>query len=351
VTIYICTDDESAHARDEFALTLARVLTTHVPSTLLIDCDFLHPGLGDRVPHKDALGFLDYLLYGSSIGVITQEHNGVHIVGAGSFPVTKRMPVIDTAFSDAARRLVTHARCALFVGPAFDDTAGTHPITGTVDIVATLRTSLRHAALDDAEEGIAAGGVEVWSIRLVVAPVAEAPPPAAPSPPPPPAPRPLPVQRAAVSADEAVTAARGESLAPRIAVVAFGLLVIAFVAWWFITERGAPGVTEEKPAPAHVAADSLRHAADTLATRDTVSTRAPAVSIARPDTTSPKMKRAATAPSAGPGVSAVQKKPAETGAYSGGSMLVNSADIQVMDDLDRKYHGWFMIHISSFQTS
>jgi cell division septation protein DedD len=37
--------------------------------------------------------------------------------------------------------------------------------------------------------------------------------------------------------------------------------------------------------------------------------------------------------------------------HTGGTMLVNSADIQVMEDLNRKYRGWYMIHISSFQTS
>ena len=39
------------------------------------------------------------------------------MVGAGSFPVTKRMPFVETAFDDASRRLAAHARCALFVGP------------------------------------------------------------------------------------------------------------------------------------------------------------------------------------------------------------------------------------------
>jgi cell division septation protein DedD len=32
-------------------------------------------------------------------------------------------------------------------------------------------------------------------------------------------------------------------------------------------------------------------------------------------------------------------------------MLVNSSDIQVMEDLNRRFRGWYMIHISSFQTS
>ena len=43
--------------------------------------------------------------------------------------------------------------------------------------------------------------------------------------------------------------------------------------------------------------------------------------------------------------------PADTRGYSGGTVLVKSSDIQVMEDIDRRFHGWYMIHISSFQES
>lgn len=348
VTVYLCADDESARARDDFAMALARALTAHVPSTLLIDCDFLHPGLSEQVPQKDALGFLDYLLYGSSIGVITQDYDGAHVVGAGSFPVTKRMPFAESAFADASKRLVTHARCALFVGPALDGDGGRHPLTGAVDIVATLRTTLREPRLDGVEEQIASAGPEVWSIRLAGATVPE---PVAAVPPrstPPPEPRPVerPVKRPTpVSAPtEAFDDERpASSLAPRIAVIVFGLLVIAFVAWWFMQNRGALNPGAEKEKPMAVGTDSSRQAPDTTATtRDTVTTQPPVTtSPARRDTTS-----AAPKPAAG-----ATQNPATPAGHTGGTMLVNSADIQVMEDLNRKFRGWYMIHISSFQTS
>lgn len=356
VTIYLCADDESVRARDDFAMALARTLTAHVPSTLLIDCDFLHPGLSDQMPQKDALGFLDYLLYGSSIGVITQDYDGVHMVGAGSFPVTKRMPFAENAFVDASKRLVTHARCALFVGPAFDGDGGRHPLTGTVDVVATVRTSMRHPRLDSIEEQIAAAGPELWSIRLTGA---TAPEPVAPSAPPPasshrPADRPTerPVERAKEPAQQRAAPApppvemldetrAGASLAPRIAVILFGLLVIAFVAWWFTQNRNAGKLATEPSPSSPVTTDTSRV---TSPPRDTTAIKPPAATTpAHHDTT-------ATTPRTPPPATNTPPRSGTTG-RAGGTMLVSSADIQVMEDLNRRFRGWYMIHTSSFQTS
>ncbi len=357
VTIYLCADDDSARARDDFAMALARTLTTHVPSTLLIDCDFLHPGLSDQMPQKDALGFLDYLLYGSSIGVITQDYDGVHMVGAGSFPVTKRMPFAENAFVDASRRLVTHARCAMFVGPAFDGDGGRHPLTGVVDVVATVRASLRHPRLDNIEEQIAAAGPELWSIRLVGPAAAE---PVAPPPPVAPAREPAPrrervverpQERATPPAAEVLEETRaGASLAPRIAVILFGLLVIAFVVWWFAQNRNAGNLTTE-PDKAGAVMDTTRVAgAGHSAPRDTTAIRPTVVTTpVRRDTVATKPR--ATTPPATSAPSRTSGPAAGGTGRAGGTVLVNSADIQVMEDLNRRFRGWYMIHTSSFQTS
>ena len=335
LTIYLCSEGDAAPARDNLAKWLAKSLTAYVPSTLLIDCSFLNPGLHGLVPQKDALGFLDFLLYGSSIGVITQDVGGVHVVGAGSFPVTKRMPFVESAFADAARRLVTHARCAIFVGPCLDDAGAVHPLSGCVSVVATVRTAPRDPHLDAAEEQIAGKGIDVWSLRLggVTAPEPAPPVSAAPAARPAPAERVVRVQSRPTP--EAETAESYSALAPRIAVIVFGLLVIAFVAWWLVQNRsssrvdGGPGTTlsgtDSSLTPAEP--DSGRAGAD--------STRALAVPA---DT--------AAAPGIRPRVN-----PADTRGRSGGTVLVNPSDIQVMEDLEHQYKGWYMIHISSFQTS
>ncbi|MBP2680654.1 MAG: Sporulation related domain, partial [Candidatus Krumholzibacteriota bacterium] len=122
------------------------------------------------VPHRDGLGFLDLLLYGTSVGVITQESaHGVKVVGAGSFAVTKKSPFVMDAFVSARRYLVNQAKCAVFVGPATDDEDRLHPIAGNVDLVVLVRSGERLVArvLDPLEEAIASlEGVEAWSVRI-----------------------------------------------------------------------------------------------------------------------------------------------------------------------------------------
>jgi len=350
--VYLCADDESTRARDDFAVVLARTLTAHVPSMLLVDCDFLHPGLSDRVPQKDALGFLDYLLYGSSIGVITQERDGVHLVGAGSFPVTKRMPFAESAFVDASKRLAAHARCAVFVGPAMDADGGRHPLSGVVDVVVTVRTGTRQVRLDAIEEQIASGGVEVYSIRLsAMAPEPARVSSAAPSAgaPAEPAPatrmreRPVPPAPPVAAGDET----RGRSRTPRVAVIVFGLLVVAFVAWWVLQDRNVPVVTNETHPPAGTPIDSSRARADSVpAEGDTLATLRPAVRTPVRSDSAAVARRGGASRAVPP-----PTNPSDTDGKSGGTMLVNSSDIQVMDDLTRRFKGWYMIHISSFQTS
>ena len=121
-SVYLFSAGEGAEVRDLFGYALVAALSQQIPTALLVDCGFLGVGLSGIVPQKDALGFLDLLLYGSSLGVITQKTNGgVHVVGAGSFPVTKNMPFVLSAFEEASRRLVSQCRCAVFCGPLYDD--------------------------------------------------------------------------------------------------------------------------------------------------------------------------------------------------------------------------------------
>ena len=374
-TMFLCADDDTTRVRDDFAMALARTLTANIPSTLVVDCDFLHPGLNGQVPQRDALGFLDYLLYGSSIGVITQDDNGVHIVGPGSFPVTRRMPFVEGAFTDASRRLVAHARCVIFVGPAFDGDGGRHPITTAVDVVTTVRTTARHPRLDSAEEHIASAGTEVWSVRLSDAAVTTAAPGPAPSAPPPPrrpqppreprmdVPPPPPAPKSPPAFSDELMAEperRREvsSTGPRIAVALVGIVVVALVVWWYLQNREPSYLTDAQDTNESVvtAPDTLQRAPavrDTMVARDTTTTRGATDTTGRTNTGTPPVT-----PSNPPESRPVETVPerevepvpsAPRGA--GGTQLINSEDVQLMEDLNRRYNGWFMIHISSFQTS
>jgi cell division septation protein DedD len=169
-SIYLFSEDDVAETRDLFAYVLANALAQQMPSTLLVDCSFLDVGLNGVVPHKDGLGFLDLLLYGSSLGVITQETNGgVRVVGAGSFPVTKKMPVALNSFEEAARRLVAQSGCAVFCGPLHDDDGELHPLIGAVDvpIYVNVAADTTTGAVDEVEEQISGHwDRELFSVRI-----------------------------------------------------------------------------------------------------------------------------------------------------------------------------------------
>lgn len=172
VSVYLFSSERDAELRHFFGYALAKALLKHIPSTLLVDCEFLEIGMSGVVPQKDALGFLDLVLYGSSLGVITQETaGGVHVVGAGSFPVTKRMPFILSAFEEAQRRLVHHARCAIFSGPLYEDEGEIHSLVGAVDVPVLFRAveGVGATVVDPIEEQI----VSRWNKELLSVRVTE----------------------------------------------------------------------------------------------------------------------------------------------------------------------------------
>ncbi len=170
LSIYLCSSDHDMDVRNHLGHVLSLWIQKREPTALLVDCDFLATGLSGVVPHRDALGFLDLLLYGTSLGVITQEATaGVSVVGAGSFPVTKKSPFALDTFDNTLRYLNTHSKCVVFCGPVWDDDESVHPITGHVDltILVNAGTRFREGALDPLENSVAgAAGTDAWSVRI-----------------------------------------------------------------------------------------------------------------------------------------------------------------------------------------
>ena len=371
--VYVSSLDDAAFARDGFAYVLAKSLMAHVPSVLMVDCDFLKLGLHGLVPQSDALGFLDFLLYGSSIGVVTQDSpSGVRVVGAGSFPVTKRMPFVTPAFEDAARRLAAHARAVVFVGPLVQEDGTAHPLATEADLTVVIRGSTSAGAgpgrrtspdVDAIEEAIASEDVDVWSVRTVPAEksrpavgpreegrASESTPraatlasrvgaeKAAPAPP-------KPVSKTGLAPKEEVPwtdepPSRYGTLIPRVAVFLFALVVIGFVAWWLWQGRSRPG-SDDIASPPAVSTETEEPAA--LETFDSAAAALPDSIPAAPRdsvTVAPK-----TVPASSP------VRPSDGGVISGGRVLVDPSDILIMEDLANRWNGWFAIHISSFQES
>jgi hypothetical protein len=382
LSVYLFSSDASAEVRDLFAYALARALRPHVPSTLVVDCDFLAVGMHGVVPQKDALGFLDLLLYGSSIGVITQEApGGVRVVGAGSFPVTKRMPFVMGAFEDASRRLAKHARCVIFTGPLDDDERELHPLIGAADVPVLVRGALEAPALgipDPVEEQVAEHiRADLISVRVTAPAVSppdvdevEAAPASAAEPPPEhpvPDARPAAAEPAAPETAAAVGPAtpvavgiedfeepRFNATLPRVIVGVFVVIVIASVVWWVYVERTSRGTPQTLPdqrartsvvetppetrPPAGTGALAAGEPAETLA-----------VAPPEPATAAGSDSAVAQAPSPEPGADALD--PADTGGGTGGTVLIPSEDILVMDDLIRDWTDSYVVHISSFKES
>ncbi len=170
VSIYLCSPEEDAEARNLIGFFLTRLVSEHIPTVLLVDCDFLSVGMTGIIPHRDALGFLDLLLYGTSLGVLSQEAaHGVRIIGAGSFPVAKKSPFAVDAFESARRYLTNQAKCVIFCGPVLDDEELMHPLVEAVDLAALVRMGdhFDPRFLDPFEEKISSvEGKEAWSVRL-----------------------------------------------------------------------------------------------------------------------------------------------------------------------------------------
>ena len=182
LSMYVCSTEDDRDTRNHFAALLTRTVQGQLPDALLVDCDFLNVGLSGIVPERDALGFLDMLLYGSSLGVIKQRsESGVNVVGAGSFPVTRSSPFVMDVFVSAARYLKSHARCVIYCGPVLDDDQQVHPIVGNVDLPVLLRVGPSSAAgLHPMEDKVSRDrDAATWAVRLIgadtVVPAVEAP--------------------------------------------------------------------------------------------------------------------------------------------------------------------------------
>ena len=311
VSVYLTSDDDDRELRDHFAFLLATYLRDREATTLLVDGDYMSVGLSGLVPQRDALGFLDLLLYGSSLGVITQDGpNHLRVVGAGSFPVSKRNPFIMEAFGDAHRYLLSHSRCLIYIGPVINDNEEMHPLAEHLDLVIAVgrgrRQRIRSTKLE--EKLRSAAGQEVWHVRITDPAGADSPqsaaqePPAQPPPPaeatkpaaepsPRPAPAPPPAEEKPAAAAKAEPPpepepppakekpsapskppplpeppdigfdrpppggeSAGNSMLPKIVTFAVGFLVVAFIVWWLYQTKvfrdgSEPPTVAQRPAP------------------------------------------------------------------------------------------------------
>ncbi|MDD4857811.1 MAG: hypothetical protein PHD74_06865, partial [Candidatus Krumholzibacteria bacterium] len=287
---------EKGLSRDFAVLQIAHSLAQHGKSVLIVDCDFLHPGLSGLVENIEEHGFLDLLLYGSSLKTVAHSIGieGVSVTGPGSFPVSRTIPFALREFEKIREFVRAKHDVVIYCSTLYTEDAKVNPLAGLVDgIVLCCR-------IEDMSEGElqrnlkVMGGEKVPPIELVCfcgkgaqAPVSG------------PAPA-KPAESKVEPAKLSIEAPRGEKMLPvipaakvaeepipseagkgprvsmlRVAGIGIAILFAAFIIWWAAINRTvreskgrgtpSPAVVEsnneagtaQRPGPAGVRAESL----------------------------------------------------------------------------------------------
>jgi len=126
---------EHAISRDFAVLQIAHILAQHGRSVLIADCDFLHPGLSGLVENIEEHGFLDLLLYGSSLKTVARSAgiDGVSVTGAGSFPVSRTIPFALKEFEKIREFLRTKHDVVIYCSTLYTEDAKMNPLMTLVD--------------------------------------------------------------------------------------------------------------------------------------------------------------------------------------------------------------------------
>jgi hypothetical protein len=244
-------------SRDFTALEIAHVLAKHGKRVLIVDCDFLQPGLSGIVENIDEQGFLDLLLYGSSLKSVVRSTgiDGVSYTGAGSFPVSKTIPFAQKEFMRVKQFLGKQCDVVIYSSTLYTEDGGVNPLCSLVDgIILTcpieemdegqLQKHLADLGSDvppvdlvcycgkgeEAAAAAAAPGAEVEKREPEISLPEEAKPDIEP-----PREEPLIEKMEEIGASE--RGGRSGVNIPRIATIAFGIIIIIFIGWWILTER------------------------------------------------------------------------------------------------------------------
>jgi cell division septation protein DedD len=252
-------------SRDFAVLQIAHVMAKHGRSVLIVDCDFLSPGLSGLVEATEEHGFLDLLLYGSSLGTVIRPSgiDNVNIVGPGSFPVSRTVPFAQKEFVKIRDFLARNSDIVIYCSTLHTDDGRINPLAGQVDrILLTCRVEEMaegqlHANLQEIPPGYPPADLVCFGAgREKAAPAparepAQAPAAAAPAAHAPAAPEreagedeetaeagppPEAIEKTAEVWDEREERSGGVNL-PRVVTIAVAAVVVVFVGWWFFIHR------------------------------------------------------------------------------------------------------------------
>ena len=128
---------ENRLSRDFSVLQIAHILAKHGKDVLIVDCDFLSPGLSGLVENAGDHGFLDVLLYGSSLKTVARPTgiDGVIVVGPGSFPVSRTIPFAKKEFTKMRDFLSRSHDVIIYCSTLYTDDGTVNPLAPLVDSI------------------------------------------------------------------------------------------------------------------------------------------------------------------------------------------------------------------------
>ncbi len=128
---------ENRLARDFAVLQIAHILAKHGRDVLIVDFDFLAPGLSGLVENQEDQGFLDLLLYGSSLKTVARSTgiDGVTVVGPGSFPVSRTIPFAKKEFTKVRDFLSRSHDVIIYCSTLYTDDGTVNPLSSLVDSI------------------------------------------------------------------------------------------------------------------------------------------------------------------------------------------------------------------------
>lgn len=238
---------ENRLSRDFAVLQIGHVLAKRGKKVLIVDCDFLQPGLSGLVENIEGLGFLDFLLYGSSLQSVAHPIgiDSVTVTGPGSFPVYKTMPFAKQEFGKVNDFLVKKSDVVIYCSTLYTDDGQMNPMTEFVEGI------LLCCRIEEMEEGElkrnidALKGLEAMTDVICFSSRGEAAGPVRETvqekgeetqPPPEKELEPVYIEKMGeIEAGEELE--RGKINLPRFITIAAAVIIISFVVWWVVTTR------------------------------------------------------------------------------------------------------------------
>ncbi|MCK4549644.1 MAG: SPOR domain-containing protein [Candidatus Krumholzibacteria bacterium] len=136
-TILAMSVGENRLARDFAVLQISHILAKHGRDVLIVDFDFLSPGLSGLVENTEDQGFLDLLLYGSSMKTVAKPTgiDGVTVVGPGSFPVSRTIPFAKKEFTKVKEFLSRSHGVIIYCSTLYTDDGTINPLASLADSI------------------------------------------------------------------------------------------------------------------------------------------------------------------------------------------------------------------------